>query len=585
MKRYMSSRLSLLLCATILGSQLAIPYTQVYAEPVPVTVQSLVAGGTYTVYAGIPGYRDSYSALTKTNQVTTYAAGSYSIYKIYNGMINITRTPGVPGIWINPAQNPAPAAPAPIEPAPSPAPAEPAPAEPAPAPVLAVKVYMQTTVNLNMRSGPGTGYSIVKTIPKGTAVEIIGTSGSWKKVVYGAYSGWCMGSYLAATSAPVAEQPAPAPVVTAPSEKTYMKTTANLNMRSGAGTGYGIIKVIPKGTTVEVTGSSSYWKNVTYAGITGWCSGNYLTPVSVPQPVLPPAEPSVPPVEPVVPPVEPVVPPVEPVVPPVEPVAPPAEPAPAPLVKKTTSSLNMRTGPGTEFPAITVIPRGTVLEVLEISGYWNKVSYGGNTGWCSGNYMTTELQAVYKLLDVPYVSQLNPTYAPVGCEPASMLMALKSKGFADITYKEFLDDMPKSATNPALGFAGSPYVQDASLRTTIYPKPLAEYANTYAGGRAVDISGATVEDIKKEILAGNPVVVYLTTRLEAPVYATYIVDGESQSLLKNNHVVLVTGYDSENNKLRLTDPWSWDGTRYERWVTVSNFAYSYNIRHHAITVR
>jgi uncharacterized protein YvpB len=364
-----------------------------------------------------------------------------------------------------------------------------------------------------------------------------------------------------------------------------MKTTANLNMRSGAGAGYGIIKVIPKGTTVEVIGSSSYWKKVAYAGITGWCSGNYLTPAAAPVPVLPPAEPVLPPAEPVLPPAEPVLPPAEPVVPPVEPAAPPAEPAPAPLLKKTTSSLNFRTGPGTEYPSIAVIPRGTVLEVLEISGYWNKVSYGGSTGWCSGNYMTTELQAVYKLLDVPYVSQLTPTYAPVGCEPASMLMALKSKGLTDISYKGFLDAMPKSATNPALGFAGSPYVQDASIRTTIYPKPLADYANTYAGGRAVDISGATVEDIKKEILAGNPVVVYLTTRLEAPVYATYIVDGESQSLLKNNHVVLVTGYDSENNKLRLTDPWSWDGTRYERWVTVSSFAYSYNIRHHAVTVR
>lgn len=582
MRRYMSARLSLLLCATLLGSQLALPYSVALAEPVPVAVESLQAGGTYTVYAGIPGYRDSYSALSKTNPVTTYAAGSYIIYRIYNGMINITRTAGVPGIWINPTQNPVPAAP--------PAPAEPIPAPqvpaPAPAPEVQSKVYMTTTANLNMRSGPSTSYSIVKTIPRGTSVEITGTSGTWKKVVYGSYTGWCSGNYLTASSAPAPAAPAPVvtePVVAAPSEKTYMKTTANLNMRSGAGTGYGIIKVIPRGTTVEVIGSSSYWKNVTYAGLTGWCSGNYLTEASAPQPVQPSAEPVLPPAEPVLPPPEPVVPPAEPVQPPSEPA--PAEPVPAPLLKKTTSSLNFRTGPGTEYPSIAVIPRGTVLEVLEISGYWNKVSYGGNTGWCSGNYMTTELQAVYKLLEVPYVSQLNPTYAPVGCEPASMLMALKSKGFADISYKDFLDAMPKSATNPALGFAGSPYVQDASIRTTIYPKPLTDYANTYAGGRAVDISGATVEDIKKEILAGNPVVVYLTSRLEAPVYATYIVDGESQSLLKNNHVVLVTGYDSENNKLRLTDPWSWDGTRYERWVTVSSFAYSYNIRHHAITVR
>jgi uncharacterized protein YvpB len=164
-------------------------------------------------------------------------------------------------------------------------------------------------------------------------------------------------------------------------------------------------------------------------------------------------------------------------------------------------------------------------------------------------------------------------------------MALQYKGIArDVSYRQFLDAMPKHSSNPAKGFVGSPYKQDLSLRTTIYPQALTDYSNTYGAGRTVNFSGSTVEDIKKEILADNPVVVYLTVRREAPVYVKYNVEGQIQSLLRNNHAVLVTGYDSEANKLKITDPWSWNGRR-EYWVDIPSFAYSYNIRNHAIVVR
>ena len=63
----------------------------------------------------------------------------------------------------------------------------------------------------------------------------------------------------------------------------------------------------------------------------------------------------------------------------------------------------------------------------------------------------------YIVIDVPYVSQLYPTRAVVGCEPTALLMALKSKGLTnDVTLKDFWDAMPKTTTDPAKGFAGSP---------------------------------------------------------------------------------------------------------------------------------
>lgn len=48
---------------------------------------------------------NAHNARTNTNPRSTYAAGKYYIYKEYNGMINVSRTKGVAGGWINPNSN------------------------------------------------------------------------------------------------------------------------------------------------------------------------------------------------------------------------------------------------------------------------------------------------------------------------------------------------------------------------------------------------------------------------------------------------------------------------------------------------
>jgi LysM repeat protein len=68
---------------------------------------------------------------------------------------------------------------------------------PPPAPVV---VTARTTVNLNFRTGPSTGYGIIYTIPAGTSVNVIarGPSG-WIKVQYGGRTGWVAGWYCTIT--------------------------------------------------------------------------------------------------------------------------------------------------------------------------------------------------------------------------------------------------------------------------------------------------------------------------------------------------------------------------------------------------
>lgn len=56
---------------------------------------------------------------------------------------------------------------------------------------------------------------------------------------------------------------------------SYIITASSLNIRSGAGTGYKSLGLIPNGETVTVTEIKDNWGKTTYNGITGWISLDY----------------------------------------------------------------------------------------------------------------------------------------------------------------------------------------------------------------------------------------------------------------------------------------------------------------------
>ncbi len=67
-------------------------------------------------------------------------------------------------------------------------------------PTLAEAAPALSTANVNMRSGPSTGYPAVQVVPAGSRVEIFGCmqSANWCDVAYRGYRGWVSGSYLQA---------------------------------------------------------------------------------------------------------------------------------------------------------------------------------------------------------------------------------------------------------------------------------------------------------------------------------------------------------------------------------------------------
>jgi len=194
---------------------------------------------------------------------------------------------------------------------------------------MAAEDIRVTTASLNLRSGPGTSYSIIRVMPKGATVSVLSVSGSWAKVIYSGITGYASIAYLT------------------PVSTTTMYTTANLNMRTGPGTNYSIIRVIPKGAAVTVLSMSGGWARVSYGGSTGYTSAAYLTSSVTSNDI-----------------------------------------------RITTEELNLRSGPGTTYSIIAVMPKGSKVTVLSVSGSWARVSYNGKTGYAHTGYLVKEGTAV-----------------------------------------------------------------------------------------------------------------------------------------------------------------------------------------------
>lgn len=191
--------------------------------------------------------------------------------------------------------------------------------------VMAAEDLRVTTATLNLRSGPGTNYSIISVMPKGATVNVLSVSGSWAKVTYNGLTGYAHTGYLTSAAS------------------TTMYTTANLNMRTGPGTTYSVIRVIPKGAAVTVLSMSGGWARVSYSGSTGYSSTAYLTSSVA-----------------------------------------------SSDIRITTEELNLRSGPGTSYSILAVMPKGSKVTVLSVSGSWARVIYNGKTGYAHTGYLIKE---------------------------------------------------------------------------------------------------------------------------------------------------------------------------------------------------
>ena len=137
----------------------------------------------------------------------------------------------------------------------------------------------KTTEYVNFRTGPGTNYSSKGVISLGTTVTVTDTSNSqWYAVrLSNGSTGYIYAQYIKITSATATPAPTEAPA----DGTVRAKTTADVNLRKGAGTNYGVIRVVGNNTAVTVTEATNTWYKVKLSdGTEGYLYAQYVTVTS-----------------------------------------------------------------------------------------------------------------------------------------------------------------------------------------------------------------------------------------------------------------------------------------------------------------
>ena len=211
-----------------------------------------------------------------------------------------------------------------------------------------------TTAYVNLRTGPGTDYTILETVPLGAQISILdtGNPGWYRVTAPSGNSGYMCSDYILASGGDAGTSTV---LFTA-------RTTAFVNLRAGPGTGYGIYLTVPLGDTVSVLDTANAgWYRVQYGSYTGYMSADYLQTQSAATPTP----------------------------------APPDTSASADPIgtARTTAVLNIRTGPSTEYRSLGLLDNGETVTVLENCGNgWYAVRTSSNTfGYCSGDYLRVTL--------------------------------------------------------------------------------------------------------------------------------------------------------------------------------------------------
>jgi uncharacterized protein YraI len=201
---------------------------------------------------------------------------------------------------------------------------------------------------LNLRSGPGTSFSVLAVMPTGANLTITGAlTNGFYPVRYNGTAG-----YAAAAFIQVGSNPTPTP--TTPSGQTATVIDGALNLRSGPGLTYAVILVMPGGSTVTITGAlqNGYYP-VRYGSTNGFASATYLQIGTGPSPT------------------------------------PTRTATPVSRAAWTTAGLNLRTGASTSTSVILVIPNGAQITVTgNLTNGFYPVRYGSTNGFASATYIT-----------------------------------------------------------------------------------------------------------------------------------------------------------------------------------------------------
>ena len=157
--------------------------------------------------------------------------------------------------------------------------------------------------------------------------------------------------------------------------------------------------------------------------------------------------------------------------------------------------------------------------------------------------------------DVPALEQYPEL--PTGCESVALTNALLSLGF-ELEKTEIADSwLPRSDSDFVTAFMGDPHAADGH---SCMAPAIAQAASAYLDAQgsaleAVDLTGASLEQLLDEVSAGNPVIAWCTIGLADPgtAYQVARAGDRTYRLYANSHCVVVSGYDLDAGIVLVSD--------------------------------
>jgi uncharacterized protein YgiM (DUF1202 family) len=138
---------------------------------------------------------------------------------------------------------------------------------------------MTATVGVNIRSGPSTDTAILGGLYRGQTITAISSSEGWTKIKFGGSTAHVASKYLTKGS----NLPTPSRI----GPGTVKITTTALNLRTGPGLSYKVIKVLKDGARVTMTGKTARgWAQLVSGRSTGWSSMQYLASSATGRPAI-----------------------------------------------------------------------------------------------------------------------------------------------------------------------------------------------------------------------------------------------------------------------------------------------------------
>ena len=377
-----------------------------------------------------------------------------------------------------------------------------------------------TTDYINMREGAGTNYKVMTTISKGITLKVLDNSNAkWAKVqASNGKTGYCSKDYLKiTTSTATTTTPVTTPTTPPATVAVAATTTASLNVRSGAGTNFGIVLTLAKGSVISVLdNSNAKWAKIkTSAGKTGYCSKDFLkittstgttTPTTTPTTTVPSTGTGT--------------------------GTTPVATHTITGASVTADMLRMRATASATGTIVTNLSRGTSLKVLDASNTaWTKVQNSSN----QIGYVSTEFIQIHYSDDTSNASSLSLSTS-LQTVPIGKTLYIKATISPSTTSVNWV------SSNPAVATVSNGYVNAVSNGSAV----ITASAGSYKGTCTVNVIDA--EPVKTAYSSPNIVstgaAVTLTavtdTTRDGVQFVVNMPDGSTKTLAADNFIAETT---------------------------------------------